>query len=224
MEKHGELGLDDSYGEASNENKLSYFCSCLVWSLSIPKNAFIKVPKWCDRNLRSKSRCSYTISFSNTDRQISLIHHTNIISTIAHSSNLLSVRVDFKETDKFCFLGRSCPTETNTRRLKSCFEELKHQFLTVKDDVHGLSIDNQNAILRVLMELRNSEEDVSFVDQVGYEIEFMRRWFYAWTQSDACTIFNPISTCHPNFDAGIFKMVDGLINSLLQLFFDSRNA
>lgn len=100
------------------------------------------MPKWCNRDLRSKSRCSDTISFSDADCQISLIHHANIISSISHSSNLLTVGVDFEKTDKFCFLGRSSPTETNTRRLKCCFEELKHQFLTIKYDVHGFAIDN----------------------------------------------------------------------------------
>jgi len=29
MEKHRKLGLDDSYGEASNQYKLSYLGSCL---------------------------------------------------------------------------------------------------------------------------------------------------------------------------------------------------
>lgn len=100
------------------------------------------MPKGSNRDLGSKSRCSHTICFSNADCQISLIHHANVISSISHSSNLLSVGVDFEKTDKFCFLGRSSPTETNTRRLKSCFEELEHQFLAIKYDVHGSSIDN----------------------------------------------------------------------------------
>ena len=128
------------------------------------------MPERCNRYFGSNGRCSDTSTFGYADCQISFIHHTYIIPSISHSTYLLSIRVNFEKTDKFCFLGGSSPTEANAWCLKSCFEKLEHKFLAVQNHIHSPSINNQHAVFRQLMELGNSEKDVSFIHKVGDEI------------------------------------------------------
>lgn len=124
------------------DDELREHSGSLVALTTVPKDQLVKVLELVDREVGSQRRL-LTLFADNTDANVGLEDHADVVTSIADSSSPLASRSGNLLGDDG-LLGGTASADANTRRLARLREEVVLELLVAENHVKSATVNHEN--------------------------------------------------------------------------------